>query len=393
MIARRVFHTGRTAAIAAIIGALGAVGIAIGFAVAPDRAFAAYFAAWAAVATTVFGGVLFLAITYAANARWPAAVRRVTEAVAGGVIPVAVLAAPLAVAPARVWPWVEPSPQIARAAAVESGYLSLPWFAVRAVAILAVFAITAELLIAWSRRRDDSPAAPVHRPAVALDRERTLASAMLPVLGLATTLAGIDWLMSLQPAWWSSGFGLYVVTGCLRAGVAIIAVLAWRGVAIGTLPLRPGHFHALGRLLHAFVILWAYIAFFQAMLIQIADKPSEVTFYVDRLAGGWRAVTVALVVIAFAIPFLLLFWREGKHRARYTGAIAAVVLVGHYLDLWWLVVPHADATAIPSWTDASAIAAVVGLVTAGCAWRMRGVPVVPVGDPYLADGLAYRTDT
>jgi hypothetical protein len=213
------------------------------------------------------------------------------------------------------------------------------------------------------------------------------------VLGLAITFASFDWLMSLQPSWWSSAFGLYVLTGALTGGLALIAVLGWRAAVHRMIPITPGHFHAIGRLLHAFVILWAYIAYFQAMLIQIANKPSEAQFYVERSSDGWRFVTALLVILAFALPFPLLVPRRLKRHAAYVGGISVMLLLSHYIDMWWLVIPHVSASPVPSWTDAAALFAIGGLTTAACAWRMHGVPLVPHGDPYLSSALTYETNT
>jgi hypothetical protein len=378
-------------AIGGIVGGIGAAGIALGIALEPERAFAAYLAAWCTIATIAVGGLAILVLGYATNARWPAVVRRPSEAIAGCLLPVGVLAIPLFMGAAWVWPWVEGRGD--HAVQVKAAYLSLPFFTVRSVIYFVIFISVAEILLRWSRYRDVHPEAPAPRGADALARERRLSSASLPFIGLAITFAAFDWLMSLQPSWWSSAFGLYILTGTLCAGLALVVVLAWRGVAHGVLPATPSHFHALGRLLHAFVILWAYIAYFQAMLIQIANKPNEAQFYADRSSDGWRFVTALLVVLAFALPFPLLVPRRLKRRAGYVGGIAVMLLVAHYIDMWWLVIPRVSSVPIPSWTDAAALCAVAGLTTAVCAWRMRGVPTLPVGDPYLADGLAYETIT
>jgi len=390
---RRDLDLRPTITIAAIVGVLGAVGIVLGLVLEPERAFAAYLAAWTTVGTVAVGGLAMLLIGYAANARWPAVIRRPSEAVAIGVLPIALLAIPLLVWPEHVWPWVHPAPEHVHAVAVKRTYLALPFFILRTVVYFALFVIAAELLRRWSRFRDDHPEPQVPHGVDRMPRERTLSSAMLPIIGLALTFAGFDWLMSLDPEWWSSGFGLYVICAALLSGLAMIVVLAWRGVATGIMPLTGSHFHAMGRLLHAYVILWAYIAYFQAMLIQIANRPSEAQFYVVRELDGWKIVTAIMLVLLFALPFPLLFPRRLKRRPRYVAGIAIMLLAGHYVDMWWLVVPRVSASPIPSWTDLASIAGIAGLTTAVCAWRMRGSPSLPIGDPYLADGLAYETNT
>ena len=403
---RRELDARPTIAIALALGVLGTIGVVLGFVFEPDRALAAYLAAWCAVAITAIGGLVFLMIGYAASSRWPAVVRRLGEAIAGGILPVAILVIPLLVGASHVWPWVDPEPRYWHAVSVKAGWLSLPFFVVRTIAYLAICVVPAELLRRWSRRRDEHPEPVAASPGSAgarstpegsaqyidaLPRERKLSSFMLLAIALVMTLAAFDWLMSLDPDWWSSAFGLYVLTAALVAGLALTIVLAWRGVASGAMPVAPSHFHAMGRLLHAFVILWTYIAYFQAMLIQIANKPSEVEFYVLRNGDGWKFVTTLLVVTTFAVPFPLLLSRRLKRRAGYVAGIAILLLFSQYLDMWWLVVPRVSPSPVPSWTDLSAILAIGGLVTAAAAWRMRGVPLLPVGDPFLAEGLRYET--
>lgn len=387
---RRELDARPTMLIAGIIGVLGAVATIVGLALDPHRAFASYLFAWCTVAIVAIGGLAALMIGYAANARWPAATRRLAEAVAGGVLPVALLLTPLLVWPEHVWPWVRSHDH---AVEVKRGYLSLASFIPRSVVYLVICVVPAELLRRWSRHRDEHPLPQVRHGVDAMGRERKLASAFLPLVGLAVTFGAFDWLMSLQPDWWSSAFGLYIICAALLAGQAMIAVLAWRGVASGSIPLTGGHFHALGRLLHAYVILWTYIAYFQAMLIQIANRPSEATFYVLRTGDGWRFITALMFILTFALPFPLLFPRRLKRRPGYLGGIAVMLLVAHVINVFWLVIPVTSTTPLPAWTDVAALCAIGGLTTAACAWRMHRAPLLPVGDPYLADGLAYETTT
>jgi hypothetical protein len=368
----RGFDARPTALIAGAIGITGWIGVAVGIVIEPRRALAAYLAAWTACATTAIGALALLAIGYAANAKWPAAVRRIDEAIAAAIAPLALLFGPILLFSDDVWPrgphvvWRTP--------------LAI---AMRSIVYLTIFIVPAELLRRWSIRRDAAPAA-------TLDRERRFASAMLPPIGVALTFAAFDWLMAVQPLWESSVFGLYVTAGALVGGLALTAALGMRGVGTRAIPLTPYHFHAMGRLLLAFVALWAYIAFFQAFLIQIANRPDEVTFYITRMTGSWRVVTVAVVALGFALPLPLLVPRRLKLRPRYVGTIAAMLLVGHYLDVWWLVIPAFD-SAVPSWTDLVAGCAVIGLTTAAAAWRAHRVPLLPAGDPSLADGFAYTS--
>lgn len=388
---KRDFDGRPTYVVAGVIGALGAIGTIIGLILEPTRGFAAYLAAWTTIAAIAIGGYAVLIMGYAANARWPAVVRRMGDGSASGLVAVAILVVPLLLWIGYVWPWVTPPPDLVHAVEVKRSYLTVPFFVIRTVVYLALLVVPAELLRRWSLARDRVPEPQVPNTVTRLDKERVLSSALLPVTGLVLTFASFDWLMSLAPDWWSSAFGFYFITGLMQSGLALTVLLAWAGVATGSMPLRPAHFRAMARLLHAFTILWAYIAYFQAMLIQIANIPHESKFYTDRLDDGWRVVTVVLFVCRFVIPFVLLFSRRLKQRAGYMMGIAVLILISQYLDMWWLVVPRTSAAPVPSWTDLSSICAVGGIVVAVAAWRMRGASLLPVGDPYLDAGMAYES--
>lgn len=388
---RRDLDGRRIATIAAIIGVLGAIGVVLGFALDTQRAFAAYLAAWCEVGLTAIGGFAMLLIGYAGNFRWPSVVRRLDELATAAILPLAILFLPLLIWMGHVWPWVHPTAENIAEVEVKAAYLSPLFFTLRTIAYFLILIIPAMLLLRWSRRRDRHPEPQVPHGITVLPRERTLSAAMLPVLGLLLTWAGIDWLESLEPYWWSSGFGLYIVTATLQAGIAITIILAWLGVRSGAMPLTGKHFHAMGRLMHAFTILWAYIAYFQAMLIQIGNIPKESRFYVDRIGDGWQAVTIIMVVCRFVLPFLLLFSRKLKFRAGYMAAIAGVILFGNYLDMWWLVLPNIRSTPGVSWTDLASICAIGGIATAVAVWRQRGTSLLPIGDPYLESGLNYQS--
>lgn len=390
----------RFARIAAIVGVAGAIGVAIGIAVEPHRALVAYLVAWVTATTIAVGALAIQLIGYACNAKWPAAIRRLCDVLAGALAPLAVLVVPLLVWAGDVWPWVDPTtPEVARAVAVKSAWLNLPAFAARSVVYLAAFVAVAEVLAAWSRRRDRAAPPGIEPPELpagvdALDRERRFACAMVLPLGLVLSFAAFDWLMSLQPAWWSTVFGLYVTAGTLAAGLAAVIVVAWWSRRARLVPLTGNHFHAMGRLLLAFSILWTYLAYFQAFLIQIADRPDEVTFYQARTADGWRAVTLALVALRIAVPFPALMSRRLKQRPSYLATVAAVALVAHYIDMWWLVVPAVvPGGPVLHWSDVAAACGVFGIAAAVAARRAHRAPLIATADPYLRRGLDYRSCT
>jgi NADH:ubiquinone oxidoreductase subunit 6 (subunit J) len=222
---------------------------------------------------------------------------------------------------------------------------------------------------------------------------RALSGGGLPLVGLATTWASFDWTMSLQPEWYSTVFGLYFFAGAFVGAIALVSVMmnVSRLWGPSPLPMTPDHAQALGRLLFAMVIFWAYMAFSQLLIYWIADIPKEVTFYARRMTGSWTAVTYVLVFGNFVVPFFALLNRRWKRHPNYLAVVAAWVLVVHFVDVYWLVLPVYDREgARPSWLDLGAILFVGGLSGAWIARRYLDAPPVPLHDPELAEGLGYE---
>ncbi len=220
---------------------------------------------------------------------------------------------------------------------------------------------------------------------------RTGVAALIP-LAITFSVASFDWLMSLTPTWYSEVFGVYFFAGAFVSGLALVTLAAAWSQGRGLMPeLRPSHFHAMGRLLLAFTAFWAYIAYFQFMLIWIANKPTEGMWFVQREAASWRQASLALVVGHFVVPFVLLLSHRLKRSPRLLGLLAAWLIAFHYLDMYWLVMPAHTATgARPSWIDAAAVLAVGCSALSFAVASLRGQPLLPVGDPLLTKALEYE---
>lgn len=398
MIADRgvVYRHRRLALVSLAVGVAGAVLWIIGLIADPRRALYGYLAAFGFVATTAVGALLFLQIGYAVNGKWVAVVRRLTEAVASTLTPALILFFPIALGAAWIYPWLDPpgdlSSHVLEGMHHREPYLNLPFFVARGVVFLAIWVVVAWVLGRYTRRTPPAEGSPEER----LAGPRAVASATLPLVGLTFSFAVIDWLMTINPGWFSAIWGLYLFAGGLLAAISAVTIAAWgaRGAGLGDLIGRY-HFHALGRLLFGLTVLWAYMAFFQAMLIQIADLPAEVVFYIERTEGAWRWQAYALIIGHFVVPFAVLLLRWIKMIPRLMALAGAWQLVFHYIDIHWLVVPRADPGAGPSllWllVDLAALAALVGLVVAWAAWRQRGRPLMAIADPFLPQGLRYRS--
>lgn len=173
-------------------------------------------------------------------------------------------------------------------------------------------------------------------------KARFHSSWMLPIFAVCSTFASIDWIMSLNYTWFSTMFGVNVFAGSALASMAAIILIAGTLVKTGHFRhiVSPEHFHLMGKLMHAFVIFWAYIAFSQFFLIWYANIPEETQFYAIRNTEGWWYFSLALVFAHFAIPFVFLLKRDSKRNLNAVMAAAAFVIVVHMLELYWMIIPE-----------------------------------------------------
>ncbi|WP_437643359.1 hypothetical protein [Sorangium sp. So ce362] len=388
-----VFRGGRAIVTRSLgLALVGAVLLVAGAFVDRERLFYAYLAAYAYAVTTVVGALIFLMICHAMNATWPVAVRRLAEAIVGALPLLVVLFIPLLFGLDTLYgKWLRPESigdEHVRAIVLhKQPYLNLPFFLVRTAIYFAVWLAFGALLLRGSLRGDASPAV------ADSGRLRTISVAGLPPVALTLSFASFDWLMSLAPTWISTMFPVYVFAGGFVAAIALLTVLAFAAERAGLLPgLRASHYYALGRLLLAFTIFWAYAAFFQFMLIWIANKPEEVEFYLHRSHGPWGPATLVLVLARFVIPFAILLNYRIKRRPAWLSAVAAWILLAHYLDMHWLVAPEASGARAPfHWLDLAALLAVVGPCVAFVALRLRGKPLAPINDPALPAAFRYES--
>jgi hypothetical protein len=269
----------------------------------------------------------------------------------------------------------------------KSAYLNTPFFIVRAAVYFAVWNALAFFLNKWSLEQDRTG-----DPRVAV-RMQMLSGGGLVAYVLTMTFASFDWVMSLDPHWFSTIYGVLMMGGQgLTALAFLIVVLTWlsRHPPFDMILVR-GHFHDLGNLMLAFVMLWAYFSFSQYLIIYSANLPEEITWYTHRLYTGWRAIGLALVVFHFAVPFLVLLSRKVKRAPEALAKVAAAILVARLIDLFWLTAPefHEEGFAA-SWLDL-VLPLSLAAIWVGCFfWQLRGRPVLPVHDPQFHETVGHR---
>ncbi len=363
---------GRAFNSAVAASAAGAVVLIVGIFVAPAAVASSYLVAYTATVAVVIGMLLLIMIAHLSGAVWFVLLRRQAEAVVAVLPLVAVLMLPLLIARHAVWP---------------HPYFHPTFFTARAILYWAVWLGFGESWYRLSRRQDRS--AGEGRS----DRFGVLSAAGIPFASLALTFASFDWMMSLAPDWSSSVYGAYYFTGGMVGALALTAALAFK-VRVHAPEWSPTteHFQAVGRLTLAFVLLWAYLWYVQFFIIWIADIPREAAWYLVRLRSGWQALGVLIVVAGFVVPILVLVFHAARGSARVMGGLGAWLLVMHYLDVYWLVMPSARPRWSPSdlWWDVSAIVFIAGAAIAVGLWRQSSVRSIPVGDPLLEWSLRYE---
>jgi hypothetical protein len=269
----------------------------------------------------------------------------------------------------------------------KSGWLSLPFFAVRAVLYLAIWSVFGWAMLRTSRRQD-------HTGGMAPNRRSTALSAgFLVVFAITFSLASFDWLMSLQPEWYSTIFAVYNFAGSFVSGLAVISITAIllrrQGPLAGVF--NEHHLHDLGKLLLGFSTFWVYMWFCQFMLIWYGNLPEEVTYYQWRHQGAWAVLSVANLLANWVIPFLLLLPRQAKRDESQMLRICSLLLVGRWLDLYVMVQPvfQERAPVLGLWEVAPLVASAALFVL----FLRRGLAsadLVPYGDPYLQESLEHH---
>jgi hypothetical protein len=372
---------------ALVAGGVGLLGLVAGALTNLDQLLRSYLFGYLFWVNVSVGCLSIIMIHHLTGGLWGLVIRRLLEA-GTRVLPLAALLfLPVALGLSRIYPWVSPGDDpVLRHKAL---YLNPAFFLARAVFYFAVWIALASLLNKWSLELDKGDDLRVQR------RLRGLSGGGLVLMGLTITFASVDWAMSLAPHWFSTIYGLLFVVGQVLSAMALVVVLLARFA--GERPfadvVRPGTVQDLGKLLLAFVMLWAYLHLSQFLIIWSGNLPEETPFYVRRLSPGWSFVGLVVLLFHFALPFLLLLSRDLKRNARLLGAVAATIFGMRLLDLFWLVAPElhpASTTAggfAVHWLDLAAPLALGGAWLWAFARQLRTRPLVPVGEPEIRELL------
>jgi hypothetical protein len=335
-----------------------------------------YLMAYMLVLGTTLGCLALGMIHQLSGGAWGVVTRRIFGAAARVLPMLTAMYLPIALGLPRLYEWTHED------LGDKHLYLNVPFFLLRAALYFAAWNAISYFLNRWSLDQDRNP-----DPRIARNMQ-VLSGGGLVVYALTMTFASFDWLMSLDPHWYSTIYGVLVMGGQgLTALAFLIIALAWlsRRHPLDTIVV-PTHFHDLGNLMLAFVMLWAYFSFSQYLIIYSANLPEEITWYTRRLHTGWRFIGLSLVVFHFAAPFLILLSRAVKRNPEWLVRVALGVIAVRLIDLFWLIAPelHREGFAV-SWLDV-VLPFSLGAIWLGCFVRqLRGRAIVPIHDPQFRE--------
>jgi hypothetical protein len=369
-----------------IAGVIGVVGAVIFGLRSPDQFYESYLIGFLLVLGLSLGSLGLLMLQHLTGGEWGILIRRPLEAATRNLWLVLVLFIPIVMGMRHLYSeWLDAEKVKEHPLSeFQQGYLTQQGFLIRAVIYFVVWIGLMWIFNAWSRKQDvDQSDRSLRR------RLKMLAGPGIILYVFVMTFAAIDWVMSLSPHWASTIYGFLFVVGQLISSMAFmiaIVVLLSRSQPMAGL-VQPRHLHDLGKLLLAFVMLWAYFGFSQLLIIWSGNQPEEITFYRSRLYGGWGVVAVIVLVFHFFVPFFLLLSRDLKRNDRLLPKVAIYMIIMRCVDLFWLTRPEFTGHAVPSALDFLLTIGMVGLWLFLFAFNLKQQPLLPLGDPKLAEAI------
>lgn len=364
---------------------LGLALFGVGLTVDAKRAWASFLHNHFFFMSLAIGGLFFAAIQWLTGAMWSAPVRRISESFTS-YLPVAIVTfVVVAVGIHDLYHWSHP--EAVKGDIVlegKAGYLSTPFFIARNVIAMGLWIFFAMKMVGNSIKQDKEGG-------VALTfKNKALAPAFLILFAISFTMASFDQLMSLDPHWFSTMFGVYCFAGLFYSTLALTAVISVvlkrRGLLEGIV--SEEHFHDLGKFMFAFTVFWAYIGFSQFMLIWYANLPEETGYFLHRFDGNWVWVSVFLLVGKFLTPFLVLLPRENKRNPNILFKVGIFMLIAQWIDILWVVQPEffKDGPRF-FWIEAGTAIGFIGLFGTMVLRFLSRNNVVAIKDPRLVEAV------
>jgi len=361
----------------------GVIAVILAF-IKPEQFYRAYllgFMLWLGVA---LGSMAILMIRHLTGGGWGMVIRRILGAAMRTVPLLAVLFIPILLGLGYLYPWAQDlegaSAQLLR---IHEKYLYPSFFFYRAIFYFAIWNLLSFLLSKWSKETDH-PGSPDHT-----DRFKAIAGPGLILYGFTISFAAIDWIMSLDPSWISTIFGLVVLIGQVLSAMCFAVVV--ERILFDYKPmsemLKPDFVHDHGKWMLAFTMVWAYFNFSQWLIIWAGNLPPEITFYMTRLHGGWASIGLILVIFGFAVPFAILLSRPFKRNIHKLVWLAVWMLLIRYVDLFWIIEPNFSKTLSVTLADIVVPIAIGGFWLSYFFYNLGALPLLPAYDPSAGEVL------
>ena len=370
---------------ALIVGLVGVVASVAGAMADPAQFFQSYlvqFIFWSGLA---LGCLALMMVHHLSGGAWGLMIRRILEAGARTLPLMALAFVPLALGVGHVYEWAHPD-VVAKDPILQhkAVFLNTPFWVARTVGYFAIWTLMAFLLTRWSREQDTT------RQGVPDRRFARVAGPGLVVYGLTVSAAAIDWMMSVDPHWFSTIYGFVMMAGqglgALTLTVLLLSVLA-KDPPMAAVVTRD-RLHDLCKLMFAFIMLYAYLSFSQFLIIWSANLPEEIPWYLRRLSGGWQFLMLALVLFHFALPWAILLSSDVKKHVGRLTLVAGLMFVMRILDTLFQVAPQFHETLTIHWIDAALTLGVGGIWVTAFLWFLKGAPLLPVHDPSFKEAMA-----
>ncbi|HVG18196.1 MAG TPA: hypothetical protein VNI02_04025 [Blastocatellia bacterium] len=378
---------------ALIVGVAGLVLCGLGAVVMQDatqffRSYLLAFIFWIGIA---LGSFAILMVQHMSGGAWGLVIRRLLESATRTFPLLLLLFIPIAIGVTRLYVWTNPdapglSAEMREILHHKQPYLNVTFFLIRAAFYFFVWIGVTYYLNKWSLEQDRTGVRYLTR------KMQVLSGPGLLLYGFTVTFSSIDWVMSLSPEWFSTIWGILFMGGqglsAMAFMIAALVLLSNRKPLSDVI--APSHLHDLGKLMLAFLMLWAYFSFSQFLIIWSGNIPEEAVWYTRRLHTGWRWVGLALVLLHFALPFVLLLSRDLKRSGRTLAIVAIAIIIMRYVDLIWLTGPEFGGGHFAvSWMDLVMPFGVGGIWMAFFLYQLKTRPLIPVQDPYLEDVLNH----
>lgn len=371
---------------ALVIGIIGILLSAVGAVLDVNQFLRSYLYAFLFISSLSLGSLAILMIQYLTGGGWGLLIRRIAEAGAKLMPLVLIAFIPILFGLKHLYPWTDTALMAKdHVLHAKAGYLNTPFFIGRSAFYLIAWVVIAFLITRWSEQQEER---------VEFSRThalRKISAFGLVFLALTMTFAGVDWLMSLQPKWYSTMFGISYMVGNVLSGFAFVIIVATTLAAyepISRFATRV-FFRDLGNLLFATIMFWAYVTFSEFLLIWYANLREEVPWHLVRMHGGWGFISLLLVVLHFFLPWFILLSRSVKDHAKRLRVVAVLMIVMRAVCYYWLVLPTYHEELHVSWMDFVTVIGLTGIWLFFFVGQLRKLPLLPMHETQVREALAH----